>query len=194
MSSMGNGMKAFFTVSILLNIMLVGVGGGMAYQHFTHDPADHISREMSPEARHIVARTMQNAFRDGRATMEQAREIKKEVKAVLSAEVFDDQKFMEEAQKMQDIKREMGKRRIEVTRDLAKQLSQDDRKILAERFSKGFHGYDGQKKGKKHPHAFLKEHECKPDQADAQDDKRPDVELPEDMPPQPEIEAKPEAE
>lgn len=183
MSSLATGMKAFFTVSILLNIMLLGIGGGLAYQHYTHNPAEHIYREMSPEARNIVARTMQEAFREGRSTMDEARQIKNDLKVIISAEEFDEQKFMAEAQKMQAIKAAMGEKRIEVTRDLAKQLSQDDRTILAERFSKGFHGYKHKGKDKEHAH---KQHDGAERSSERDISSAPaEVSLPNDMPPQP---------
>jgi uncharacterized membrane protein len=182
MSASNKGLKALFTLSILLNVLLLGIGGGMAYQHFSHEPAEHIYREMSPEARHIVARTVQNAFREGRETMGEARECKKNLRAIIAAENFDEDKFVAEAQRMQSIKAEMGKKRIEVTLELAKQLSQEDRKVLAERFAKGFHDYDGKGKKDKHAHGFSKK-QTQGVNNDAGRSKN--VDLPEDMPPQP---------
>lgn len=183
---MNKGMKLFFTLSIILNVMLLGIGGGMIYKHYSHSPVEDMHAEMSPEARHIVARTMQNAFRDGRETMEQARQAKKELKDIIAAETFNADLFSVQAEKLQAIKSEMSKKRIDVTKELAAQLSQADRKILAEKFSKGYHGHSkDHKKSGKEPHSFLTEQGAASNTA--KDAVKPveSPELPDNMPPQP---------
>lgn len=184
-------MKMLFTLSVIVNVLLLGTAGGMAYKHWSQEPYSEVYADMSPEARNIVARTMQTAFRDGREEMKKAREVKKEIRAILSAETFDAEAFDAQAEKLHTIMSGMGHKRIDVTKELAEQLSQADRKVLAEKFSKGFHGRDRRGGHKGRPHEFLKEQE-----RDAGDDiavkkgVRPmeTPELPKDMPPPPEPE------
>lgn len=183
MSMNTKAMKTIFTVSVVLNVLLLGAAGGLAYKHWNDKPYRAIYAEMSPEARNIVARTMQNAFRDGREDMKQARAIKKDIRAILAAPEFDAEAFDAQAEKLHGIMSNMGHKRIAVTKDLAAQLSQQDRKVLAEKFSKGFRGYD-KKGGKGKPHAFLKDQDNAPERVKGVRPLR-DPDLPEDMPPQP---------
>ncbi|MFN3701030.1 MAG: periplasmic heavy metal sensor [Alphaproteobacteria bacterium] len=156
-------MKIFFTVSVLLNIALIGVFAGSALKRMGDDPLRSVHAEMSPEARHIVAREMQSAFRDNRAEMQKAREVKKAVRDILSAEEFDAEAFEAKAMEMHDTRTKMGLRRIEVTKELASKLSQEDRKVLATRFSSGFRGAKNRngKQRSRESYTFLKEHEAK---------------------------------
>ncbi len=184
MSMNTNAMKIIFTVSVILNVLLLGAAGGLAYKHGSDKPYHAIHADMSPEGRNVVARAMQNAFRDGREVMQEARAIKKDIRAILTAPEFDAQAFDAKAEELHDIMSAMGHKRIDVTKDLAAQLSQEDRKVLAEKFSKGFRGYD--KKGMKgKAHGFLKEDEN--DASERIKGVRPlrDPDLPEGMPPQP---------
>jgi uncharacterized membrane protein len=156
-------MKIFFTVSVLLNIALIGVFAGSALKRMNDDPLRSVHAEMSPEARHIVARKMQSAFRDNRAEMQKAREAKKAVRDILSAEEFDAEAFEAKAMEMHDTRTKMGLRRIEVTKELASQLSQEDRKVLASRFASGFRGAKNpnSQERSRESYTFLKEHEAK---------------------------------
>lgn len=152
--------KIAFTVSVLLNIVLIGVFAGSVLKRMGDDPLHAVHAEMSPEARHIVARKMQSAFRDNRDEMKKAREAKKAVRDILSAEEFDAEAFAAKAKEMHDIRMKMGLRRIGVTQDLAEQLSQEDRKVLANRFATGFRGAKNRNgERSKESYTFLKEHE-----------------------------------
>lgn len=186
MSMNTKAVKVIFTVSVILNVLLLGAAGGLAYKHWNDKPPYHaIHAEMSPEARNIVARTMQNAFRDSRADMKEARAIKKDIRAIMVAPEFDAEAFDAKAEKLHSIMSAMGHKRIDITKDLAAQLSQDDRKVLAEKFSKGFRGHD--KKGSKEtPHAFLKDQEKPPERIKGVRPLR-DPKMPADMPPQPAV-------
>lgn len=179
MSNMSKRMKVIFTISVLLNVILIGVIGGHALKRWSDNPLHQMQAEMSPEARHIVARTMQAAFRDGKGKMREARNVKKEIRAILAAEEFDADAFDAQAMKLHEIMSGMGQKRISITKDLAEQLSLEDRKVLAERFSRGFRGHDKGKSSKR-PHAFLKDQERG---NNVMPEGGPD--LPKDMPPQP---------
>ncbi len=182
---MSRRMKMIFTISVLFNILLLGVAGGIAYQHCKDPYMETMQEAMSPEGRNIVARTMQQAFREGRDDMESARDAKKEIRAIISAEEFDEVAFDDAAKNLGGIMRGMGEKRIAVTKELAMQLSQEDRVVLAIKFSKGFHGGHYKIKREKYgpPLHFLKE------QSDGERVKgvRPmeAPELPGDMPPPP---------
>ena len=180
MSNMSKRMRAIFTVSVLLNVIFLGVAGGHVFKRWADNPLHQMQEDMSPEARHIVARKMQAAFREGKDEMRQARNVKKEIQSILAAEDFDADAFDAQATKLHKIMSGMGQKRIAVTKELAEQLSAEDRKVLAERFTRGFRGHDKGKSGKR-PHAFLKDQERG---NNGMPEGGPD--LPESMPPQPE--------
>ena len=76
---MSKNMKILFTCSVLLNVLLLGLAGGIAFFDHHRDPVAKMQEGMSPEGRNIVARQMQSAFRDGRSEMERARNLKAEI-------------------------------------------------------------------------------------------------------------------
>ena len=51
---MNRRMKLIFTISVLLNIVLIGAGAGMLYRFCQDVP---IPGDMSPEARHFANRS-----------------------------------------------------------------------------------------------------------------------------------------
>lgn len=185
---MSKSIKIIFTISIVLNVLLLGAMAGQTF-HKLGDRKDRLERmtqEMSPEGRHVVAKTMQKAFRDGRDKMRSMRQSKQDVKDILGAEEFDAEAFESAASKMQEMMIKAGDRRIQVTKELAEQLSQEDRKQLAGHFAKGFRGHNPKAvKGK--THNFLKGFEERRkerrERLNANSDEGP--KLPDDMPPQP---------
>ena len=184
---MSKSLKIIFTLSIILNVLLLGVIAGHTYKKWNDDPIEQAMDEMSPEGRNIVARKIQAAFREGRDEMRSMRQSKKQLQSLLTAEEFDASAFEEEALKLHELIKEKGFKRIEITKELAQELSLEDRKVLAKRFSKGFHGGKRSHGGKK-PHEFLEKLEKYENDNPADD--RSDLlkdgpELPEGMPPQP---------
>lgn len=182
---MSKKMKIIFTLSVVLNVLLIGLVAGKAVHSFRghHDPVEKIAKDMSPEGRHIVARTMQNAFREGRDKMKEMRKTKDEMKKIITADEFDPDAFEAQAEKMHGMFAEMGQKRIEVTKELASQLSKEDRVKLAEGFAKGFHGRSKKDEGR--THEFLKEFEKRKERFMEKRMEGKGPELPEDMPPQP---------
>lgn len=178
---MSKKIKILFTISVLLNVVLIGMAAGHMVKRWNHSPMETAMKEMSPEGRHIVARELQNAFRDGHDDMRKMRQTKKELKKILTAEEFDADAFESAAEKMHEMRSEMGEKRIDVTKGLAKKLSREDRSALAKKFDRGFHG--GYSKDKKR-HSFLKEFDKPKDGKDLEMPKD-GPKLPGDMPPQP---------
>lgn len=185
---MSKKMKIIFTLSVILNVLFIGLVAGKAVHKFRdHSPVEKIAKDMSPEGRHIVARTMQNAFREGRDKMKEMRKTKDEMKKIITADEFDPEAFEEQAEKMHSMFAEMGQKRIEVTKELAGQLSKEDRVKLAEGFAKGFHGRGKKDEGR--THEFLKELEKRKERfmerRNKVENKDEGPDMPEDMPPQP---------
>ena len=118
--------------------------------------------------------------------MQKMRQIKKSLHDVLTAEEFDATAFAKLAENMNVLRAEKGSKRIEITKSLAEDLSLEDRKVLAKRFSKGF---KGAKRGNRDsaPHSFLRafDYPKTPKDWSKREKKSDGPELPTDMPPQP---------
>ena len=97
---MSKKIKILFTISVLLNVILIGLVAGHSVKRWSDHPMERAMKEMSPEGRHIVARKLQSAFRYGRDEMKKMRATKKELKNILMAEEFDAEAFEEAAEKM----------------------------------------------------------------------------------------------
>ncbi|MFP4314129.1 MAG: periplasmic heavy metal sensor [Alphaproteobacteria bacterium] len=183
---MSKSIKIVFTASVLLNVLLIGILTGMAAQKYAErkERLTQMTHEMSPEGRHVVARTMQKAFRDGQGQMREMRRMKKQIRDILTEEEFDAQAFEEASRKMQSMMEAMGEKRINVTKDMAEDLSQEDRAVLAERFSKGFRGANPDEETRGRVHRFLKNFESRRlERSHRSAEDGPD--LPDEMPPQP---------
>lgn len=177
---MSRRLKIVFTLSILLNLLVIGLAAGHFAKRAMHGPHHHMMEHapgLSPEGRHIVARTLQQAFKDKKEDMQKARALKKEIQTLLQQEEFDAERFEVLAEDLKTIKDNLDEKRIEVTRSLATALSNEDRKQLAVYFAKGFKG--PQKSGK-NLHPFIKGERGykKPDEASSEDKPPEDEESP----------------
>ncbi len=133
---MSKRIKLMFTVSVLLNVLLVGLGGGVAYKHWAAHPWKQDRQELSPEARHIVGRNLQGAFREIKPLGDEARKARAALIKVLSAEDFDADRYDEAALRLSVAKEKMRAKKVEVTKVIASQLSAEERGQMAERMTK----------------------------------------------------------
>ncbi|HEU4839349.1 MAG TPA: periplasmic heavy metal sensor [Micavibrio sp.] len=142
---MNRRMKLIFTVSILLNIVFVGVGVGMFYKFCQDLP---IAREMSPEGRNFVARTYQQGWKDVKPLIKEVKERKKKVEAILLADEFDEKAY---DKAVEDVLKTQGRimhHRAETMSKALDQLSTEDRKKFSRDILAGL--TPGRKGGHRH--------------------------------------------
>ncbi|MCC6597268.1 MAG: periplasmic heavy metal sensor [Alphaproteobacteria bacterium] len=132
---MRNSIRAIFTFSLILNMLLLGVLGGHAYRKWKHHPWQDVRQELSPTARNQAARIFQNAFRDIRSVGDEARKARAEMVVILSAETFDPEAFDAVAQKLATMRGEMTTLKIAATKEVASTLDVEDRRKMAERMT-----------------------------------------------------------
>lgn len=141
---MNRRMKIIFTISLLLNIVLVGVGIGMLCKMSRDIP---IPGDMSPEARHFMARTFQQGRDEVRPLIDDAKAKRKKVEAVLTAETFDPVAYDKAVDEMLNARGTISRKKAEIMGRALVDLPAADRKKFAGRI---LDGLEGRKGGKGH--------------------------------------------
>jgi uncharacterized membrane protein len=140
---MNRRMKLIFTISILLNIVFVGVGAGLLYKFCRDVP---IPGEMSPDARNFVARTYQQGRADVRPLIDEVKARKKKVEAILLADEFNAKAYDAAVDDVLETQGKIARHRADTMSKALEQLSPEDRK----KFSK--HILDGLTPGRRGGH------------------------------------------
>lgn len=131
---MSKRMKLVFTASLLLNIVLIGIGAGMLFRFCQDVP---IPSDMSPEARHFIARTFQNGREQIKPLIVDVKEQRKKVEALLLAEEFNEKAYNEEVEKLLVAQEKITRKRAEIMGDALLDLPAADRQKFAGRIIEG---------------------------------------------------------
>jgi uncharacterized membrane protein len=134
---MSKRVKIVFLASLVLNLLLAGVIAGLAPRHLDARPA---RQERLEAALRSVPEPTQSRLRDHfsqlraaadplRRELEQARA---EALRLLSVEPFDESAYDSQLNKAERLRAEMFRRTGQLLKQQAKQLSPDERKMLAE--------------------------------------------------------------
>jgi uncharacterized membrane protein len=129
------------------------------YKHWSAQPWHEIKRELSPEGRNITGRAFQSAFRDIKPLGDKARKARGEIVKILSAEEFDGEAFDKAVARMLEVRGDMKALKIKALRDVASQLSVEDRRKMAERMAdKVGGGYERRVDRHRRPRMITPEH------------------------------------
>ena len=142
-------MKIIFTLSILINLVLVGVVSGSLYKrHKKHAPP--IPKELSTEIR----AKLEGNIKESRGKMrEQFKELKQShevLQRIVTAEQFDIDAYNESVNKILDAKDEISKQKAEMMGNILSELSLEERKKISEKLVKSL----SYKTGRKGPKRF----------------------------------------
>lgn len=138
---MSKKFKIILTVSIILNVLLLGVLIGMS----ADDLKDH--RRMRGEMHRsidklpgdkakLVKQTMRSLRKDTKKTRRQIRKTRSSINKIITAPDFDESAFDKEIANLQNLTTEMMASFGKVTKELAVQLEQDEREVIAELLKK----------------------------------------------------------
>lgn len=141
---MNRRMKMIFTVSVLLNIVFIGVGAGMFFRFCQEIP---IPGQMSPEARHFVARTFQEGRSEIKPLIDEVKADRLKVEAVLTADTFDKKAYDAEVSEMLDSRDAISRKRADIMGRALVDLPPEDRKEFAKRILDGLEGHKPRKGG-----------------------------------------------
>ncbi|MCB1651774.1 MAG: periplasmic heavy metal sensor [Alphaproteobacteria bacterium] len=132
---MNTGVKVLLTVSLLLNVLLLGLACGHVYKKWHDHPWQKTRAELSPEARSLIGRTFQATFRDIRPLGDEARKARADMVKILSADEFDGTAFDEAAARLRAVGAQIKDKKIEATKQIASELSAEERRKMAERMT-----------------------------------------------------------
>jgi uncharacterized membrane protein len=141
---MNRRMKLIFTLSVLLNIVFVGVGVGMFYRFCQEIP---IPGQMSPEARHFIARTFQEGRKEIKPLIDEVKADRAKVEKVLTAETFDAKAYDKTVDEMLDSRAAITRKRAEIMGRALADLPAGDRQKFAKRVLDGLEGHKPRRGG-----------------------------------------------
>ena len=128
--------KILFTLSFLLNILLIGflvgqvVGGKPNHKSF---------KEISPASQEIIKETIDKSRADMREQKQEVRQLQTQLRGLIEQEAFDKEQFKNIMGQLNDQKFKMSQHRtIKMTDTLAK-LPVSDRKVVFKKMMKGGH-------------------------------------------------------
>jgi uncharacterized membrane protein len=143
--AMSKRMKIIFTLSLIANIIFMAVGAGLFYR-FVKDEVP-IAGDMTPEARHFVARTFQEGREKVKPYFTDIKQQRPKVEAIIIADEFDRAAYDREVDKMLDIRDKISRQRAEVMGDALADLPAVDRQKFAKRALDGLEGRKPHRKG-----------------------------------------------
>lgn len=88
---MSRMLKIIFTLSLVINVLLMGIVGGFFYKRWQHMPShDPAMREaLDPETRHLMARHFRDHREDMKERIKAMHGVKDELMSIMAAEKFD---------------------------------------------------------------------------------------------------------
>ena len=128
-----NSVRTAFTVSIVLNFLLLGVIGGITLRQ-PPKPWHEIKAEMSPQTQHLIARNIQKSRHDMSAEIKKMRAAKKSIIRAMNAKEFDTDSYERAMKKLQTARTKINMSQIESMKALASELSREERQKLAKGF------------------------------------------------------------
>lgn len=141
---MSKRMKLVFTISLLLNIILIGAGAGMFYRFTMEGP---VPGDMTPEARHFMARTFQEGRDRVKPLITDIKQKRAAVEEIMVADKFDLDAYKAAVSKMMDSRDAISRERAEIMGEALVDLPLEDRKRLAKHMLDGLSGKKPHRKG-----------------------------------------------
>jgi len=127
---MNRKLKIFLTLSIILNLLLIGALGGFSYKRWQHHKP--FEREMlSAEAQQVLRDTFTARRENMRETFAEARASRNALADILAADEFDPDAFDAAIAQKQVLTDRIMQAHIDGVRALALALPDDDRKKMA---------------------------------------------------------------
>ena len=140
---MNRNLKILFTLSVILNVLLIGVSGGMVFKHRHGGPGrwmEEAQHGMSPESRNLMAREFQESHKQIGPLGQKAREAREKIVQILSSPEFNEGEFDAAIESLRDAQQSIMAQKMSATKRIAAQMPQEERAKLAKHFEKSFSG------------------------------------------------------
>ena len=131
---MRKSMKTLFTISVLLNVVLLGVLGGIAYKHWANHPWQKVKSDLDPETRNVIARNFRSTHKEIKPLAQRAHEQRETLMEIFEAEEFDADAFDAAVAAMQENQEKVMDIKIDTMKRIAKELPPEERVKLARKF------------------------------------------------------------
>lgn len=139
---MSQKFKTIFTVSIILNVLLLGAVAGMAVDRFMYGSWEQmVSKDLAPETQNVMARTFQKSHEKIKGHYEEMRAARADLAKAFSARNFDERAYEDAVKRMNKARDKVMAQRFEAMKELAVELPQSEREKMAKQLAKGFGGY-----------------------------------------------------
>lgn len=134
---MSKTIKVVMIISLVLNILLIGfIIGNVSHRFFINNSIRQKPQEFSvnlpPDKKELFFNTMQKVRAENRVVKKQLREARRKIFSILTSPQFDEDSYTSEVEKLHLLRGLMMKRFSNATKELAKQLNQEERRALAE--------------------------------------------------------------
>jgi uncharacterized membrane protein len=134
---MGTRIRILVIASLLLNVLLIGVLiGNISHRLFREEfPRRHpleLAGKLPADKEKLYFEMMERVNLENREVRKKIDEARDRVLSILRAPEFDEASYQVEAAKLDKLHGLMMQRFAEATKELAKQLNQEERKVLAE--------------------------------------------------------------
>ena len=125
---MSRRLRIIFTLSVLLNMLLIGVVAGACYKRMDGPPRFSSS---DPQFNHKMAKAMMEARNGQEALHKDMKDARKELVSVLSAPDFSEDAFKVASEKVEKAQEALSRARNEATLKMAKEMTPAERQQMA---------------------------------------------------------------
>jgi uncharacterized membrane protein len=138
---MSKKIKILIICSLLFNLLFIGIIIGHVSHHlskrylFIRD-VEGIAERLPDNKKELFFKTIKGAHRESKNNHKQIRDIRKRIIYILTAPEFDEAAYQSSIEKLHKTRGLMMRRLADANKELAKQLNQEERKILAEYLSR----------------------------------------------------------
>lgn len=132
------GFRTALTVSVALNLFMVGMLGAIMVQGSARHDGRSVVDGMDPETQHLMARAFQKGHHDMDAKISKIQDSKKAIKNILTAKEFDADAYDRALERLYEAQEAVRTHRADVIKEMAEQLPQEERMVLAEGLSSRF--------------------------------------------------------
>lgn len=126
--------KILFTLSVVLNLVLLGVVGGHMAKRYHDTPWNEMKETLAPQTRDLLKASFEGKREKIHALMREMREKKKNMEAIFSAPEFDVAAFDAAVADWQEFNKNTTQGKMESFKAIMAQLPQEERAKLAPRF------------------------------------------------------------
>lgn len=128
-------MKVLFSLSLAMNVLLIGIVIGMAVRSYYDHPWHETRRTLSPEAQHHFARASQRTHREVKPLIAQARNTRTALMRVIAEDSFNEGEYERLSKKLTSLQVKIAEAKAQGVKELISELPDEDRKTFSRHFA-----------------------------------------------------------